>query len=36
MICILPFALDVVRRKSYELFLVTHILFSIVALVGCF
>ncbi|GIK05003.1 hypothetical protein Aspvir_009102 [Aspergillus viridinutans] len=36
MILISPFAVDWFRRRTYETFLVFHILFSAVALVGCF
>ncbi|RHZ43508.1 ferric reductase family protein [Aspergillus thermomutatus] len=36
MILIFPFAVDWFRRRTYETFLVFHILFSIAALVGCF
>ncbi|GFF31374.1 ferric/cupric reductase transmembrane component 2 [Aspergillus udagawae] len=36
MIMIFPFAVDWFRRRTYETFLVFHILFSVVALVGCF
>lgn len=36
MILVFPFAVDWFRRRTYETFLVLHILFSVVALVGCF
>jgi ferric-chelate reductase len=36
MILVLPLAVDWLRRRTYETFLVFHILFSVVALVGCF
>ncbi|OJJ45856.1 hypothetical protein ASPZODRAFT_160065 [Penicilliopsis zonata CBS 506.65] len=36
MVLLLPLAFDWLRHKSYEFFLVTHILLSVVALVGCF
>ncbi|EAW22133.1 ferric reductase family protein [Aspergillus fischeri NRRL 181] len=36
MILVFPFAVDWFRRRAYETFLVLHILFSVVALVGCF
>ncbi|KAF7125674.1 hypothetical protein CNMCM5793_001913 [Aspergillus hiratsukae] len=36
MILIFPFAVDWFRRTTYETFLVFHILFSVVALAGCF
>ncbi|GFF78671.1 putative plasma membrane ferric-chelate reductase [Aspergillus lentulus] len=36
MILAFPFAVDWFRRRTYETFLVLHVLFSVVALVGCF
>ncbi|KAE8342670.1 hypothetical protein BDV24DRAFT_150273 [Aspergillus arachidicola] len=36
MILVSPFAIEWFRRRTYETFLVLHILFSIAALVGCF
>ncbi|KNG89121.1 FRE family ferric-chelate reductase [Aspergillus nomiae NRRL 13137] len=36
MILLCPFAIDWFRRRTYETFLVLHILFSVAALVGCF
>ncbi|KAF7169015.1 hypothetical protein CNMCM5623_001868 [Aspergillus felis] len=36
MVLIFPFAVDGFRRRTYETFLVFHIFFSVVALVGCF
>lgn len=36
MLLLLPMSLAWVRHRTYELFLVVHIVFSVVALVGCF
>ncbi|KAF5862206.1 hypothetical protein ETB97_011911 [Aspergillus alliaceus] len=36
MFLLAPFAIEWLRRRTYETFLVLHILFSIAALVGCF
>ncbi|KAF7589934.1 hypothetical protein BBP40_003514 [Aspergillus hancockii] len=36
MILISPFAIQCFRRRTYEAFLILHILFSIATLVGCF
>ncbi|PKX93593.1 ferric reductase family protein [Aspergillus novofumigatus IBT 16806] len=36
MILVFPFAVDWFRRRTYETFLVFHVLFSVGALVGCF
>ncbi|KAE8372399.1 ferric reductase like transmembrane component-domain-containing protein [Aspergillus bertholletiae] len=36
MILLSPFAIEWFRRKTYEVFLILHILFSVAALVGCF
>jgi ferric-chelate reductase len=36
MALIIPLAVDSVRKRSYEFFLILHIAFSIVAVVGCF
>lgn len=33
---IIPLAVDWVRKRSYEFFLIFHVAFSLVAVVGCF
>lgn len=36
MLLLLPMSVAWVRRRGYELFLVVHIIFSAITLVGCF
>lgn len=36
MILLIISSLDRVRAASYEVFLVTHIIFSVLTLIGCF
>lgn len=36
MVFIIPLAVDSIRKRSYEFFLIFHIGFSIVAVIGCF